>query len=131
MKSWQKVREIFDSALHHKPDERRRFVNQACGDDKTLLAEVESLLSSHDGAESFMETPRFQHPGRTTYLRGIAYLRQNAGTDATPRRTTNKKPLFIGSIPIAASNKHSLTTKQKGQESLNDCSRPHTYLNDF
>ncbi|MFN2393844.1 MAG: hypothetical protein ABR566_18020, partial [Pyrinomonadaceae bacterium] len=23
----------------------------------TLLAEVESLLSSHDGAESFMETP--------------------------------------------------------------------------
>ena len=54
---WQKVREVFDSALRQKPDERRRFVNQACGDDKTLLAEVESLLSSHDGAESFMETP--------------------------------------------------------------------------
>ena len=54
---WQKVREIFDSALRHKPDERRRFVNEVCGDDKTLLAEVESLLSSHDSAESFMETP--------------------------------------------------------------------------
>ena len=54
---WQKVREIFDSALRHKPEERRRFLNQVCGDDKTLLAEVESLLSSHDGAESFMETP--------------------------------------------------------------------------
>jgi serine/threonine protein kinase/Flp pilus assembly protein TadD len=56
-KKWQKVRKIFDSALRHKPDERRRFVNEVCGDDKTLLAEVESLLSSHDGAESFMETP--------------------------------------------------------------------------
>ena len=53
---WQKVREIFDSALRYKPEERRRFLNQVCGDDKTLLAEVESLLSSHDGAESFMET---------------------------------------------------------------------------
>jgi len=54
---WQKVREIFDSALRRQPEERRRFVNEVCGDDKTLLAEVESLLSSHDSAESFMETP--------------------------------------------------------------------------
>jgi len=55
--SWQKVREIFDSALHRQPEERRRFVKEACGEDKSLLAEVESLLSSHDSAESFMETP--------------------------------------------------------------------------
>jgi serine/threonine protein kinase len=55
--NWQKVREVFDSALRQKPDERRRFVSEVCGDDKTLLAEVESLLSSIDRAESFMETP--------------------------------------------------------------------------
>ena len=48
---------FFDSALRHKPNERRRFVNEVCGDDKALLAEVEALLSSHDKAESFMETP--------------------------------------------------------------------------
>ena len=54
---WQKVREIFDSALRRKPEERRRFVNEACGDDKILLAEVESLLSSLGSADSFMETP--------------------------------------------------------------------------
>ena len=54
---WQKVRGVFDSALRQKPGERRRFVSEACGEDKLLLAEVESLLSSHDGAESFMETP--------------------------------------------------------------------------
>ncbi|MDQ3749318.1 MAG: protein kinase [Acidobacteriota bacterium] len=54
---WQKVREIFDDASRQKPAERRRFVNEVCGDDKTLLAEVESLLSSLGSAESFMETP--------------------------------------------------------------------------
>ncbi len=55
--NWQKVREIFDSALRRRPEERRRFVKEVCGDDKNLLAEVESLLSSHDSAQSFMETP--------------------------------------------------------------------------
>lgn len=52
-----KGQEIFDSALLRKPDERRSFVHEACGEDKTLLAEVESLLSSLDSASSFMETP--------------------------------------------------------------------------
>jgi serine/threonine protein kinase/Tfp pilus assembly protein PilF len=55
--NWQRVREVFDSALRQKPDERRRFVHEACGEDKPLLAEVESLLLSLDSAESFMETP--------------------------------------------------------------------------
>ena len=54
---WQKMREIFDDALHRQLEERRNFVHQACGDDKTLLAEVESLLSLLDSARSFMETP--------------------------------------------------------------------------
>jgi serine/threonine-protein kinase len=54
---WQKVREIFDDALRRQPEERRSFVNEVCGEDKTLLTEVESLLSSLDSAESFMETP--------------------------------------------------------------------------
>ncbi len=56
-KNWQKVREIFDSALRRPPEERRKFVHEACGEDKTLLAEVESLLLSLGSAESFMETP--------------------------------------------------------------------------
>ena len=51
------MREVFDSALSRQPEERQKFVNEACGEDKILLAEVESLLSSHDSAESFMETP--------------------------------------------------------------------------
>ena len=54
---WQKVREVFDSALRREPEERRKFIHRACGQDLTLLAEVESLFSSLDSAESFMETP--------------------------------------------------------------------------
>lgn len=54
---WQRVREIFDSALRRQPEERRRFVNEVCSEDKALLAEVESFLSSLDSANSFLETP--------------------------------------------------------------------------
>src|SRR6266498_2161838 len=54
---WRRVRKVFDAALSRKAEERQNFVNEACGKDKSLLAEVESLLSSHDSAESFMETP--------------------------------------------------------------------------
>jgi serine/threonine-protein kinase len=54
---WQKVREIFDSALRRKPEERQNYIIEVCGEDKTLLTEVESLLSSLDSADSFMETP--------------------------------------------------------------------------
>ena len=37
---WRTVRKIFDDALRQKPEERQTFVNQVCGGDKTLLAEV-------------------------------------------------------------------------------------------
>jgi serine/threonine protein kinase/Tfp pilus assembly protein PilF len=54
---WRKVREIFDAALERGPEERADFVAQACGDDGQLRAEVESLLSSHGDAKSFLEKP--------------------------------------------------------------------------
>jgi len=54
---WQQVRKVFDDALRQKPEERARFVSAACGGDETLFREVESLLSAHDNADSFMETP--------------------------------------------------------------------------
>jgi serine/threonine protein kinase/Tfp pilus assembly protein PilF len=55
--NWQKVREVFDAALQQKPEERQSYINQVCSDDKTLLMEIESLFSSFDRAEDFMETP--------------------------------------------------------------------------
>ena len=54
---WQEAKRIFDEALRQKPEERARFVSEVCGEDKSLCREVESLLSSFDGAGSFLETP--------------------------------------------------------------------------
>jgi hypothetical protein len=34
---WHKVKEIFDSALQQKPEDRQKYLNEACGDDKNLL----------------------------------------------------------------------------------------------
>ena len=55
--NWLQVRKIFDDALHQKPEERQKFVAEACGNNKLLLAEVESLLKSLESSDSFMETP--------------------------------------------------------------------------
>jgi Tfp pilus assembly protein PilF len=53
--NWQKVREVFDSALCRQPEERQNFVNKACGEDKVLLAEVESLPKWKAAAQRALE----------------------------------------------------------------------------
>ncbi len=55
--NWQKVKAVFDSVIHIGTDERSAFLKNACADDAELRSEVESLLSSSDAAESFMERP--------------------------------------------------------------------------
>jgi serine/threonine-protein kinase len=55
--NWQKVREVFDAALRQEPEVRQNYINEACGDDKDLLTEVESLFSSFDKSDDFMEMP--------------------------------------------------------------------------
>jgi tetratricopeptide (TPR) repeat protein len=43
---WQRVEELFHAALELPQAERRSFLDNACGGDSELLAEVESLLGS-------------------------------------------------------------------------------------
>jgi len=54
---WRQVKEIFDAALGCEKEDRARFLDAACIDDAALRREVESLLSSHEQSESFMESP--------------------------------------------------------------------------
>ena len=54
---WHRVKEVFEAALGHAPEERSAFLGQACGGDDLLCSEVESLLSSYEQEKSFMETP--------------------------------------------------------------------------
>lgn len=54
---WHRVKEVFEAALGHAPEERSAFLSQACGGDDLLCSEVESLLSSYEQEKSFLETP--------------------------------------------------------------------------
>ena len=54
---WHRVKEVFEAALGHAPEERSEFLGQACGGDDLLCSEVESLLSSYEQEKSFLETP--------------------------------------------------------------------------
>ena len=52
---WDQAKEILALAFERNPQERSAFVRKACGDNAELLAEVESLLLHHDGADSLLE----------------------------------------------------------------------------
>jgi serine/threonine protein kinase len=59
-----KVEDIFLTALEKALAERAAYLNDACGADVELRAQVESLLRSHEEAGSLLEQPLFQ-PGPT------------------------------------------------------------------
>src|SRR5437868_2492791 len=57
---WQQVKEIFNSALNYRPEERSLFISQACSGDEQLRSEVESLIASHEESGSFIDKPAFE-----------------------------------------------------------------------
>ncbi len=50
-KKWQQVKQVFQSALEHAPDQREVFLADACADDAGLRREVEILLVSLENAD--------------------------------------------------------------------------------
>ena len=52
----QRVREVFEAALEHEPQERFSFVKSAC-DDESVRAEVESLLSQDSRVRTTSQKP--------------------------------------------------------------------------
>jgi eukaryotic-like serine/threonine-protein kinase len=51
----QQVEEIFQAALDYAPEERERFVSEACATDPGLKHDVETLLAKHDSAGSLLK----------------------------------------------------------------------------
>jgi serine/threonine protein kinase len=51
---WEQVGQIYQAAVELRPDERAAFLREACGGDKSLCREVESLLAAEEEAGDFL-----------------------------------------------------------------------------
>jgi eukaryotic-like serine/threonine-protein kinase len=54
---WKRIEQLYHSALLRPESERSAYLRQACPDNQKLLGEVEELLRSHQGENSFLEAP--------------------------------------------------------------------------
>jgi serine/threonine protein kinase len=52
---WERVKEVFTAALEQPDVSRAQFVVESCGDDASLLAEVESLLAAYEEPNHLLE----------------------------------------------------------------------------
>jgi serine/threonine-protein kinase len=57
---WRQIKFLLQSALEREPGERSAFLAAACADDDLLRKEVESLITSHEQAGGFIESPAFE-----------------------------------------------------------------------
>ena len=57
---WERVKEIFQSALERAPEERSAFVMKVCDGDEGLRREVESLIASHEKTGEFIDAPAYE-----------------------------------------------------------------------
>ena len=64
---WKRCKTIFEQAIMLEAGEREIFLDEACGSDKELRRQLDSLLSCHDHAEDFLENPLWivEENGRT------------------------------------------------------------------
>jgi serine/threonine protein kinase len=58
--SWQKIKEIFQSAQERPPAERSDYLDEACGDDQSIREEVEALLVADASNENFLSVPAYE-----------------------------------------------------------------------
>src|SRR5690349_5456262 len=49
---WERTKEILQAAVQLPSDQRQSYLNAACGTDRDMRAEVESLIASHEEAGS-------------------------------------------------------------------------------
>jgi hypothetical protein len=54
------MRKLFESALERTPEDRADFINDACGDDKSLAESVRDLLAFHEHSQAFLDQPVLQ-----------------------------------------------------------------------
>src|SRR5262245_48593562 len=63
---WDRVVQLFNSALGLAPTERVAYVRNAKATDPDVVAEVVSLIFEHEQAGSFLDSPAYQLPAQCT-----------------------------------------------------------------
>jgi serine/threonine protein kinase len=74
---WDRIQEIYHSALPVVPSQRSTFVDRACGFDPLLVREVSSLLAADESSSGFLESSVFEMG-----LRIITSNKRNAPKDS-------------------------------------------------
>ncbi len=54
---WRRVKQIFQTAVELPAAERDIYLADACADDSSLQADIESLIAAHEQPGSFLDTP--------------------------------------------------------------------------
>jgi serine/threonine protein kinase/WD40 repeat protein len=82
MADWNpQANEIFLKAMEiESPEKRRSFVDQACGNNEELRAQVESLLHAEGEVGNFLQSPRDVDNSAPTFGQTLDPIRETAGT---------------------------------------------------
>src|SRR5215831_9274022 len=68
LERWKRVDDLLQSALARPESEREAFLHQVCSGDNALEREVRSLLTSHQEAGGFLESPAVEVAARALAL---------------------------------------------------------------
>ena len=63
----EKIRQLFEAALERDPEQRAEFLGRAFAEDPSIRVEVESLIASHEEAESLREGPTLEKEEETAF----------------------------------------------------------------
>ena len=69
---WRRAEELFHAALEKSPEDRRAFLDGACGQDTELRLQVEILVSAEENAGSFLDKSGIADP--TATIRAVGSL---------------------------------------------------------
>lgn len=65
---WRQIDALLQEALKRAPEDRAMFLDEVCATDEAARKEIESLISFHEQAETFLEVPAFEAVAKTFYV---------------------------------------------------------------
>ena len=76
---WRQVKELFNAAIAHQPDERAAVLRRMCNSDEDLRKEAERLIAAHENSGDFIEAPVFHAAPELVHDDPDAVLGQHLG----------------------------------------------------